>query len=161
MVKDVMAAENAIDLRTFSKAYGLAGLRIGFAIARKEVTDELRSVRTPFGLNSFSEAVATKALDHGDWVKEVVRSVKTEREYLGKKLEALGFRVYPSCCNFLLCKAPVDGPALVSALRGEGVAIRDCSSYPLLENHVRISIGPRPLLDKLLDRLEHLLEVAK
>lgn len=161
MLKDVMTSENAIDLRTFSKAYGLAGLRIGFAIARKEVTDELRQVRTPFGLNSFSEAVAVKALDHSGWVKEVVSSMKSEREYLGRKLQALGFTVYPSCCNFLLCKAPVDGPALVSALRGEGVAIRDCNSYPLLENHVRITIGPRTMTDRLLDRLEHLLEVAK
>jgi histidinol-phosphate aminotransferase len=157
MVREVTSSENGIVLRTFSKAYGIAGLRVGFAMARKEITDELRQVRTPFGLNAFSEAVATRALDHRDWVKDVVSKMRSEREFLGKKLESLGFGVYPSCCNFLLCKAPVDGPALVSALRGEGVAIRDCNSYPLLENHVRITIGPRPMAEKLLDRIEHLL----
>ena len=160
MLKYVMSSERGIDLRTFSKAHGIAGLRVGFAIARKEVTDELRSVRTPFGLNSFSEAVATKALDHREWVKDVVWKMEMERDYLREKLAALGFSVYPSCCNFLLCKSPVEGPALVSALRGEGVAIRDCNSYPLLENHVRITIGPRAMSDRLLDRLEHLLEGA-
>jgi len=161
MIKEVMSSQNGIGLRTFSKAYGIAGLRVGFALARKEITDELRQVRTPFGLNSFSEAVASKALDHGGWIREVVTKMRSEREFLGKKLQSLGFSIYPSCCNFLLCKAPVNGPALVSALRGEGVAIRDCNSYPLLENHVRITIGPRPMSEKLLDRLEHLLAGAR
>jgi len=160
MIHEVMSSQNGIDLRTFSKAYGIAGLRVGFAIARREITDELRRVRTPFGLNSFSEAVASRAFDHKDWIKDIVGKMRIEREFLAKRLQSLGFKVYPSCCNFLLCKAPVDGPALVSALRGEGVAIRDCNSYPLLENHVRITIGPRPMIDRLLDRLEHLLDGA-
>lgn len=160
MVNDVLNGQRGIDIRTFSKAFGLAGLRVGFAMARKELVDELRQFRTPFGLNSFSESVAVKALDHRDWVEKVVSMVKVERAYLAPKLQALGFEVYPSCCNFLLCKCPVAGPALVSALRGEGVAIRDCNSYPLLENHVRITIGPRTMLDRLLDRLEHLMAGA-
>jgi histidinol-phosphate aminotransferase len=159
-VKDVMNSERGLDVRTFSKAFGLAGLRIGYALARKDLIDQLREFRTPFGLNSFSEAVAVKALEDRAWVKEIVTKASLERAYLAPKLQALGFKVYPSCCNFLLCKSPVAGPALVSALRGEGVAIRDCNSYPLLENHVRITIGPRPMLDGLLDRLEHLLAGA-
>jgi histidinol-phosphate aminotransferase len=159
-VKDVMNSERGLDVRTFSKAFGLAGLRIGYALARKDLIDQLREFRTPFGLNSFSEAVAVKALEDRAWVKEIVTKASLERAYLAPKLQALGFKVYPSCCNFLLCKSPVASPALVSALRGEGVAIRDCNSYPLLENHVRITIGPRPMLDGLLDRLEHLLAGA-
>jgi histidinol-phosphate aminotransferase len=157
MLKDAMDAEHAIDIRTFSKAYGIAGLRVGYAVARKEIIDELRAVRTPFGLNSFAEAVAMKALDNKKWVREAVDRMRAERSYLAVKLVAQGFKVYPSDCNFLLCKAPVAGPALVSALRGEGVAVRDCNSYPLLENHIRVTVGPRPMLDKLLEKLEHLL----
>jgi len=117
-------------------------------------------VRTPFGLNSFAEAAAIKALDNRSWISETVARTKEERSYLAPRLITLGFKVYPSDCNFLLCKAPIDGPALVAALRGEGVAIRDCNSYPLLENHVRITIGPRPMLDVLLGKLEHLLSVG-
>lgn len=157
MLKEVMSSEHAIDVRTFSKAHGIAGLRVGFAISRKEVVDELRSVRTPFGLNSFAESVAMKALDNREWVRDVVSRMTAERSYLAPKLEKLGFKVYPSDCNFLLCRSPVSGPALVSALRGEGVAIRDCNSYPLLENHVRITVAPRPMLDALLEKLDHLI----
>lgn len=157
MLKDAMNAEHTLDIRTFSKAYGIAGLRVGYAMSRKEVIDELRAVRTPFGLNSFAEAVAVRALDNRKWVDDVVAQMRSERSYLANKLLRLGFTVYPSDCNFLLCKSPVAGPALVSALRGEGVAVRDCGSYPLLENHIRITVGPRPMLDKLLDKLEHLL----
>ncbi len=157
MLKEVMNAEHAVDIRTFSKAFGLAGLRAGFAIASKQMIDELRSVRTPFGLNSFTEAVAIRALDRTDWVVDTVGKMKREREYLASKLRPMDFKVYPSDCNFLLCKPPVSGPSLVSALRAEGVAIRDCNAYPLLENHVRITIGPRQMLDQFLQKIEHLL----
>ncbi|OGS55525.1 MAG: hypothetical protein A3K60_05130 [Euryarchaeota archaeon RBG_19FT_COMBO_56_21] len=157
MLPDVMNAERAIDVRTFSKAYGIAGLRAGFAISRKEVVDELRSFRTPFGLNAFSEAVAARALDNKAWMMETVAKMKAEREYLRPRLESLGFKVYPSDCNFLLCKVPRYGPSLVASLRSEGVAIRDCNSYPLLQDHVRITIAPRPMLDTLLEKLGKLL----
>lgn len=158
MLKDVMAAERAIDVRTFSKAYGIAGLRVGYAVSRKEIIDELRSVRTPFGLNSFAEAVAIRAMDNKDWIREVVSRVRSGMAYLTPRLEALGFKVYPSDCNYLLCKSPVPSPALVSALRSEGVAIRDCNSYPLLGNHVRITMAPRPMLDTLFGKLERLMD---
>jgi len=158
---DVMDSEHALDLRTFSKAYGLAGLRAGYAVSRKELIDELRRVRTPFGLNSFTEAVAIAAMDDKKWIYETIAQMKSERAWLGPRLEKLGFKVYPSECNFLLCKSPVDGPALVSALRSEGVATRDCNSYPLLENHMRITIAPRQMLEKLLSKLEHLIAGGK
>ncbi len=158
---EVLASDHAIDIRTFSKAYGLAGLRAGYAISRKEVIDELRRVRTPFGLNSFTESVAIAALDDKKWVNETIAQMKSERAWLGPRLRTLGFEVYPSECNFLLCKSPISGPALVSALRSEGVATRDCNSYPLLENHLRITIAPRPMLEKLVAKLEHLIAGGK
>ena len=161
MLKDILNSEHAMDVRTFSKAFGLAGLRAGYAISRKELIDELRHVRTPFGLNSFTEAVAMRALDSKSWMKSMIAEMKTQRSYLEGKLKSMKFKVYPSECNFLLCKAPVAGPALVGALRGEGVAIRDCNEYPLLENHVRITVGPRQMMDTLLEKLEHLIGGGK
>jgi len=158
---DVMGSEHALDVRTFSKAYGLAGLRAGYAISRKELIDELRRVRTPFGLNSFTEAAAIAAIDNKKWLRDMVDRMKSERAWLGPKLQSLGFNVYPSECNFLLCRSPISSPALVSALRSEGVATRDCNSYPLLENHMRITIGPRPMLETLLSKLEHLIAGGK
>jgi histidinol-phosphate aminotransferase len=151
MLGEVMASEHGIDVRTFSKAYGIAGLRVGFAMARKEIVDELRRVRTPFGLNSFTEAVAVAALDNSDWVDAKVREMKAERQYLAGKMSELGFKVYPSECNFILCKSPVKSADLVSALVDKGIAIRDFGAYPLLEDHVRVTIGPRKYMDMLLE----------
>jgi histidinol-phosphate aminotransferase len=153
MLRDVMSSTGAVDIRTFSKAYGIAGLRAGFAISREEVIDEMRRVRTPFGLNSFTEAVAISALDSKGWVKEKVREMKTEREYLARRLEPFGFKVYPSECNFLLCRSPMNSASLVGKLRERGVAIRDCGTYPLLADHVRVTIGPRQMMDKFIDIL--------
>ncbi len=154
MLPDALNAPRTIDVRTFSKAYGMAGLRVGFAISRKEAIDELRRFRTPFGVNSFSEAVAVKALEDGSWVRDVVTKVRSAAAYLKPRLEEMGFKVYPSACNFLLCKSPVQSAALVAALRNDGIAIRDCGMFPLLEDHVRISMAPRPMLDALLEKLE-------
>lgn len=153
MLADVIKSEGGIDIRTFSKAYGLAGLRVGFAVSRKEIVDELRRVRTPFGLNSFTEAVATAALDSKGWVMDKVKEMKVERERLSRQMQSLGFRVYPSDCNFLLCGSPVSSEKLVRALESRGVAIRDFGSYPLLEDHVRVTIGPRALMDRFLEVL--------
>ena len=157
VLREVMACEGGIDIRTFSKAYGLAGLRAGFAMARKEIVDELRRVRTPFGLNSFTETVAIAAMDRRDWVDEKVSEVKNEREYLARKMTALGFTVYPSECNFILCKSPIRSQPLVSALLDKGIAIRDFGAYPMLEDHVRVTIGPRKYMDALLEAVEPLL----
>lgn len=157
MVKDVMSSPCAMDIRTFSKAYGLAGTRAGFAIASKEVIDELRRVRTPFGLNSFTEAVAIRALDHGRWVRENVARMKVERSYLDGRMKALGFATRPSECNFIIARCPVKGTPLVSALREKGVAVRDCSAFPLLEDFIRVTIGPRPMMDRFLSAVEPLL----
>lgn len=161
MLSDVLNSEHSIDVRTFSKAYGMAGLRAGFAISRKEVIDEMRGCRTPFGLNAFSEAVAIRALDNKAWMLDVVSRMKAEREHLASRLAPRGFKVYPSDSNYLLCKTPGDGPSLVASLRAEGIAIRDCNSYPLLQNHVRITIAPRPMMDALLERLDKLTSGGK
>ncbi len=154
MLDDVLGCERGVDVRTFSKAYGIAGLRAGFSIASRDIIAEMRRVRTPFGLNSFTEAVAIAALDNVDWVDEKVAEMKAERDYLARRLRSLGFMVHPSDCNFLLCKGPVKGPELVRDLRERGVAIRDCDKYPLLGDHVRVTIGPRPLMDRYLEALE-------
>lgn len=158
MLKEAMSAPTAIDTRTFSKAYGLAGLRVGLAMGRKEMVDELRRVRTPFGLNSFTEAVAIRALDQKQWIRETVSRMKAERAYTDGRMRALGFRTQPSECNFLIAKCPVKGPTFVASLRERGVAVRDCSTFPLMEDFIRVTIGPRPLMDKFLAEAEALIQ---
>jgi histidinol-phosphate aminotransferase len=158
MLKEVMNSGVGIDIRTFSKAYGLAGLRGGYAISRKELVDELRRVRTPFGLNSFSEAVMVRAFDNRKWVRETVDKVVKERAYLSKRLQALGIKVYPSVCNFVIGNVPGDGPLFVEELKKRGVAVRDCNSFPMLKDHIRVTVAPRDMLDKFLVTAEAVLE---
>ncbi len=154
MLREALSAPCTIDVRTFSKAYGLAGVRAGFAMARKEVVDELRRVRTPFGLNSVTEAVAIRALDHGPWVKETVSRMKVERDHLARGLGRLGFLTYPSECNFVIAKCPVRGPSFVATLRDRGVAVRDCDSFLMMGDHIRVTVGPRDMMDRFLAEAE-------
>jgi histidinol-phosphate aminotransferase len=158
MLREVIDAPAGIDVRTMSKAYGLAGLRAGFALARKETIDELRRVRTPFGLNSFTETVAITAIQNRAWVRETVAQMKSEKSYLDNSLKGLGFRTYPSECNFLIAESPIDGPRLVNELRERGVAVRDCNSFPMMKNHIRVTLAPRPLLERLTDEARQIIE---
>jgi histidinol-phosphate aminotransferase len=158
MLSEALSAPCAVDTRTLSKAYGMAGLRAGFAVARRDVVDELRRVRTPFGLNSFTEAVAVRALDNRRWVDEKVAEMRVERDYLGSRMRALGFSTYPSECNYITAKCPGKGPPFVAALRGRGVAVRDCSSFPMLEDHIRVTVGPRWMMDKFVAEAEALIQ---
>jgi len=157
MMAEVLSCERGIDVRTFSKAFGLAGLRAGFAVARKDVIDELRRVRTPFGLNSFTEAVAMRAIEDRLWVKETVNRMVVDRGYLSERMGQLGFQVHPSVCNFVIAKVPADGSRFVTALRERGVAVRDCGQFPMMKGFIRVTVGPRPLMDRFLAEAESLL----
>ncbi|MCU0860582.1 MAG: aminotransferase class I/II-fold pyridoxal phosphate-dependent enzyme [Thermoplasmata archaeon] len=157
MMMEVLGCERGIDIRTFSKAYGMAGLRAGFAVARKEIVDEVRRVRTPFGLNSFTEAVAIGAMDDRDWVRRTVDRMVADRGYLSERMSQLGFDVRPSVCNFVIAKVPVDGPGFVTSLKERGVAVRDCSQFQMMKDFVRVTVGPRPLLDRFLAEAEPLI----
>lgn len=160
MAKEVLESERGIDVRTFSKAYGMAGLRAGFGLARKEVIDELRRVRTPFGLNSFTEAVAIRALDNRAWVSQVVSQVRAERDYLSTRMRAMGFRVFPSVCNFVTARSPVNGPVLVADLKGRGIVVRDLDAFPQMKDCIRVTVAPRAMLDRFLGTVEDLLQGA-
>ena len=158
MRRAVLESRTGVDVRTFSKAYGLAGLRAGYAVASEEIVDEMRRVRTPFTMNAFTEAVTVAALDQKEWVRDVVRRASREREYLSSRLSNLGFEVYPSECNFVLCRSPLDSAKLVDSLRTRGVAIRDCGMYTQLKDHVRVTVAPREYLDRFLEEVEPLME---
>jgi HAD superfamily hydrolase (TIGR01548 family) len=137
--------ENLIVSRTFSKAWGLAGLRVGYAIANEKVIALLRGLKAPYNVNSLSAALVTKALKVGrKTMEENVGRMGAEREKMRKELSELGFFVYPSVCNFLLARPPL-GAKTASEMQKEIAAkrmiIRDRSSMPLLQNTFRITIG--------------------
>ncbi len=150
--------ENLIVTRTFSKAYGLAGLRIGYMASNLKMADQLQRVKIPYSLNRVSEAAAIAALENPRYVEEGVKLVNEQRDALSDGLRALGFKVFPSASNFILFKSPVPSSDLVSRLAAKGVLIRDFGKLRLLEDCVRTTVGTEELNRLLLTKLKEVME---
>jgi histidinol-phosphate aminotransferase len=129
-------SENLAILRTFSKAYGLAGLRIGYALVPAAWADAYNRVSTPFAASEVALRAAMAALENEDHVEKSVEGAAWAREYIHENLDA---PTYPSEGNFVLCSVG-DGSAVATAAQEEGVIIRDCTSFGLPEC-VRVSCG--------------------
>lgn len=129
---------NLVVLRTFSKAYGLAALRLGYAICPPELADYLNRVRAPFNANSVAQLAAMAALGDEDHLKKVVSTNALERERVTAELSALGLQVWPSQANFVLVGFGRPGAALYDQLLRLGVITRP---LPPLPECLRITIG--------------------
>lgn len=127
---------NLIILRTFSKAYGLAGLRIGYGITRPDIAIEMNKIREPFNTSSLAQAAALAALDDDEHIKRTVQENIKGKEYLYAELERLGVKFVPTHANFIFMMPGVDTGALNEALLKRGVIIR-----PMGKKAVRVTIG--------------------
>ncbi len=127
-------------LRTFSKIYGLAGLRIGYGIGPAPLIALLNRVREPFNTNSLAQVAATAALHDEQHVQSTRAITETGRKYLTEQCRALGLSVVPSVANFLLVDVGRPGPAMAEALLRHGVIVRPLGGYGF-STHLRISIG--------------------
>lgn len=133
--------ENVVILRTFSKALGLAGARVGYALAHPEVAEELRKALLPFSVSAWQTTVATTLLDEQGIVAERVRHVLAERRRLGAALAALpGVEPFPSEANFILFRV-ADPEAWYRRLLEAGVVIRRQDHLPGAERCLRVSVG--------------------
>lgn len=150
--------ENLIVTRTFSKAYGLAGLRIGYMASNLKMADRLQRVKIPYSLNRVSERAAVAALRNREYVDATVELVRRERDKLSRGLAELGLSPYPSQSNFVLFKCPVPSAQLVERLAARGVLIRDFGKLRLLEDCARTTVGTEELNTMLLSRLKEVLE---
>jgi histidinol-phosphate aminotransferase len=144
---------NLIVTRTFSKAMGLAGLRIGYMLADPGLIVQINKGKLPYNLNIFSELVACKLIAHQDLVNSCAREIIGERQRVSRALAALEqVRVFPSASNFLMIETPLPGKVLFEDVYSTGILIRDISGYhPRLTNALRISIGTTSENDALLD----------
>ncbi len=134
--------ENIALMRTFSKCYGLAGLRIGYGIFPEEIADYLCRVRLPFSLNILAEEAAIAALSDKDFYEKTIEITRQGRDFLTSELTKLGFKVLPSQSNFIFVNTPKLGQAkaLFQFLLERGMIIRTLSSYGQADA-LRISIG--------------------
>ncbi len=131
---------NLVILRTFSKMYGLAGLRLGYGIMPEWLAELLLRVKLPFSVNILAEQAGLAALDDDIFVSETLRTVSEGRRLLERELSALGCKVWPSQANFLMFEPPMDARVLFEALLERGIIIRPLASYGM-PGKLRVSIG--------------------
>jgi histidinol-phosphate aminotransferase len=132
--------ENLVVMRTFSKAYGLAGLRVGYGVGDCELIGWLDRIRMPFNVSLPAQAACVEALKDSAFVKRTVALNETQRALVARALGDLGFGLGESATNFVFARSPIHGRDLFKALLRQGVIIRPLDEYGL-PGHVRISIG--------------------
>ena len=134
--------KNVIVLKTFSKAYGLAGLRIGYAVAKPELTAYMEIARQPFNVNLLAQAAAQAALDDKKFLKKTKLAIAQGKDYLYDKLTELGLAYVPSVTNFILIDMGRDGGEVFRQMMKFGVIVRDMKQYGL-KNFIRVTIGTK------------------
>ena len=154
VVDEIKNQKNLIVLRTFSKAWGLAGIRSGFCAADKEIIEILFKVKAPYNINALSRYALIKAIANSSLKDDYVRSILKEKERLKNQLETLLIvkKVYNSDANFLLVKLE-DSRLVQNKLLEKGIIVRDRSTQPKLDNCLRISIGNEEENDILWEEL--------
>ncbi len=152
----VKEGRNVIVLRTFSKAYGLAGLRLGYAIAPPECIGLMNRVRQPFNVNAMAMAAGVAALEDGEHVSRTRRMVREGFSFMTDRFTELGLEYVPSHANFVLVRVG-EGRRIFEQMQRKGVIVRPMDGYGLPE-HIRITIGTSEENDKCLAALEDVLQ---
>ena len=127
-------------LRTFSKLYGLAGLRMGYGVASEILVDYMNRVRQPFNANTLAQVAAAAALDDSVFVHRTLQIVREGLQYLCRNLDEIGLQYVPTQTNFFLIKAPGGGKKIYELMLKQGVIVRSMDSYNL-PDYIRISVG--------------------
>jgi histidinol-phosphate aminotransferase len=148
---------NLFAARTFSKAYGLAGLRIGALIGDVDQMCAVRRVSSPYNVNAVALACLPEAVRDQDYLRQYVGAVRESRTRLEGALEASGIQFWLSHANFVLARVGT-AASFVDHMRGKGILVRDRSSDPGCEGCVRITLGPRAHTDRLLAALQEAFE---
>jgi histidinol-phosphate aminotransferase len=148
--------KNIIVLKTFSKAYGLAGLRVGYAIAQTEFTTYMERVRQPFNVNFLAQAAAASALGDKEFLQRTRRLVLEGKNYLYDALTRLGLAYVPSVANFILIDVAKEGVAVFKEMLKYGVIVRDMQQYGL-KNFIRVTIGTKKENERFIKVLKKVL----
>lgn len=154
-IDEVKNYPNLIILRTFSKAWGLAGIRLGYCVANEEIINIFFKVKAPYNINSLTRFALESALKNSTIKDKYVTGIIKERERLKNQFESLTgvIKVFNSDANFLLVKLN-NARSVQNKLADKGIIVRDRSSQPKLENCLRISIGNEEENDLLWDEIK-------
>lgn len=150
--------DNLIIVRTFSKAFSLAGLRVGYTIASEKTTALLNRVRPPNSVGVISLKLAEIALSHIKLMRKTVAQMLKEKDGCASELSKIdGIKVFPTDANFMIVRFPNRGGSeIYRKLARKGVVVRDMSGYPSLRDCIRFSVGTRQENSKLLDAIREI-----
>jgi histidinol-phosphate aminotransferase len=154
---EVRGRKNLLVTRTLSKAFGLAGLRVGYGVGDPELVRSVEKARGPYKVNALAERAAAAALTHDvPWVRAHAEEVRVVRERLAAELRARGLEPLPSEANF--CFVPLPGaPEVAARMRARGVKVRAFQGLTGIGDALRIGCGPWPLVQTALDALQEAL----
>src|ERR1035437_1025163 len=153
---------NLVILRTFSKAWGLAGIRLGYCICDEEIINYLFKIKAPYNINSLTRKAFHEAFSNSGRKDEFISSILAEKQYLIKELNKIKNieKLFPSDTNYILIKIK-DASSIQKLLAEAGIIIRDRSSQPGLENCLRITVGTHEQNKQLLGLLHNVLNKKK
>ena len=146
--RDVEAGRPVVVLHTLSKLFGIAGLRLGYAIADPELARYLDVMQEPFNVNRAALAAGRACLAHPELIEQRRLAVAEARELLSDRLRAIGLEPFPSQANFVLVQTGVDDAALAQTVAEEGLLVRAGGEYGL-DGCVRITVGPVQLMERV------------
>lgn len=153
----VSSTKNTVMLRTFSKLYGLAALRLGWGYFPTEVADVLNRIRGTFNVSLPAQMAGVAALEDDEFVSKTLEAVAAGRRMLSKGLEKMGLLVYPSSANFLLVEFGDHAEQVRLALKEQNIFIRQMNAYNL-PKHLRISVGLEADNDRLLTEIGKIIQ---
>ena len=151
--------DNIIILRTFSKVYGLAGLRVGYAMAKEEIISQLERVRAPFNVNLIAQRGATAALEDIEFVKNTVSYNRENREFLCRGFDRLGLTYLKSYTNFVAVNIKRDSKIIYEALLRKGYIVKGGHALGM-PGYLRVSVGTKCECEGFLTALEEVLNEA-
>lgn len=151
---------NAMVARTFSKMYGLAGLRIGYGIASREIISILDRLREPFNVNSIAQAAAVAVLSDEAYYRKIAKQVNEQRQYLYKSFKDMGIAFEESFTNFILVQVGGDSSVVAGQLLKQGVIIRDMAAWGLT-GYIRVSIGSESENKRFIKSLQNCLSLRE
>jgi len=149
--------DNLAVIQTFSKTYGMPGLRIGYVISNQAVCTNLRKVLPPFSVNTLALIASAAALDDEDFIDDCVREIRKNRAYLESELRLLGIKVAESEANFILADFGDACGRVCEELKQKKILVKNRSAYPLLSGCIRIGIGTRSQCELLVMELKKIL----
>jgi len=149
--------KNIILTRTFSKIYGMAGLRMGYGVAKKDISGFMERIRPPFNTTGPGQEAALAALDDDGYVEESYRMNIEGKNYLYSELGKLGIGYIPTQANFILCRFDRDASGIVRELEKRGIIVRYMNAPGLGKEYVRITVGTKAENAKFLENLREII----